>query len=487
MTKVLQTKPVQDEGWNPLPDRTVPKSKRALVTIACSLVIGTLAITVLVGWQIHSIPLMCLVPGFITMKVNTAIAFLACAIALPLTLGKHRSLAAWPAACAGLLGAATLFEYVKGDLGIDEFLFKDPYSAHFPGRMAPITALNFIMVSLAVIVLACRKRDASQLGFAVLGFSSLFAVLGYAYGVPLLYGSSRYTAMALHTGASFLLLALGGLAASSDGGLLALIWIEGPSTYLVRRLFPASVLIPALVGLIILRNPISTIDPRLAAALIVILNIVLFSLMVLRSSLTVYRLQNDKHKAESLSKVDSLTQVLNRRGLELAIDHEFMRWQRFKTGFSLVMIDIDHFKSINDQHGHLMGDAVLQKLSAAWRTQTRAVDLLARYGGEEFVLISLGSNLNGAFSIAEKLRAASLEVSTAEFGFAVSVSCGVATVGEHGACPRDLLQSVDEALYRAKSEGRNRTVRAEPQPVAQTSASLVLRDEPMAHGPRTHC
>jgi hypothetical protein len=126
------TEALQREEWNPLSDSALRKSKRALVTIACSLFIGALAITVLVGWQMHSLPLMCIVPGFITMKANTAVAFLACSIALPLTLSKHRSLAAWLAVCVGLLGTATLFEYMKGDLGIDEFIFRDPYSVHLP-------------------------------------------------------------------------------------------------------------------------------------------------------------------------------------------------------------------------------------------------------------------------------------------------------------------------------------------------------------------
>ena len=151
----------------------------------------------------------------------------------------------------------------------------------------------------------------------------------------------------------------------ATAGLLAIVWIDGVSSHLVRRLLPASVLVPALVGFVILRNPISRIDPRLAAAVIVLLNIVIFSAMVLRASLVVYRLQGAKQSAEILSKVDPLTQVLNRRGLELAIDRELMRWQRFKTKFSLVIMDIDHFKSVNDRHGHLMGDAVLQKLAEA--------------------------------------------------------------------------------------------------------------------------
>jgi diguanylate cyclase (GGDEF)-like protein len=439
----------------------VHKSGRALIVSASSLMTSGLAAMVLVGWQTHNLRLMCIVPGFITMKANTAIAFLACSLALSLAPGKHRSLADWPAACAGVIGAATLFEYLKCNLGIDEFLFTDPYSIHFPGRMAPISATNFIICSLAVILLLRGRSNASQVCFGVLGLSSLFAVLGYAYGVPLLYGSSHYTAMALHTGASFLVLALGSLAASSDGGLLAVIWIEGASKHLIGRLLPASILVPALVGFAILRNPISPIDPRLAAALIVLLNIVLFSAMVLRSAVVVHRLQVDKQKAESLSKIDALTQVLNRRGFDLVLGRELMRWQRFKTPFSLVLIDIDNFKSINDAHGHLMGDAVLQKLAAAWSKQIRGVDVLARYGGEEFVLICIGTDADGACTLADKLREASLESSTSEFGFAVSVSCGVASAGEDGISSLALLQSADGALYKAKSEGRNRTVRVD--------------------------
>lgn len=447
------------------------KSSRALVTAACSLLTCTLSLTVLLGWQIHSVRLMSVVPGFITMKANTAIAFLVCGIALYFTLGRFRSLTIWPSAGVGLLAIANLCEYMAGrNLGIDEFLFRDPYSVSFPGRMAPISATNFLITSVAFMLLSRRKSGASQVCFGVLGFSALFAVLGYAYGVPILYGSSHYTAMALHTGAGFLLLAVGGLGASSDGGLLAIIWIEGPSTHLVRRLLPASVLVPALVGFVILQNPISHIDPRLAAALIVILNIVIFSTMVLRSCLVVHRLQGDKQKADILSKVDPLTRVLNRRGFEFAIDQELMRWQRFKTTFSLVLVDIDHFKSINDRHGHLTGDAVLQKLTEAWSKQIRAVDVLARYGGEEFVLITLGTSLEGAFKAAEKLRLASLETSIVEFGFAVSISCGVATVSDHGNTRDELLRSADAALYKAKSEGRNRAVQADSTQIARAAS-----------------
>jgi len=94
--------------------------------------------------------------------------------------------------------------------------------------------------------------------------------------------------------------------------------------------------------------------------------------------------------------------------------------------------------------------------------QIRAVDMMARYGGEEIVLICHGTEGDGAFTLAEKLRETNLETSITEFGFAVSVSCGVASVGQDGTSLQALLESADGALYQAKSQGRNRTFRAAP-------------------------
>jgi hypothetical protein len=116
--------------------RIVLKSRRALIALICSLLTSVPSVVVLVGWQTHNMALMSIVPGFITMKANTAIAFLVCSLALCVTLGKYRTLAVWAAVGVGLIGAATLFEYFRSNLGIDEFFFKDPYSVHFPGRMA---------------------------------------------------------------------------------------------------------------------------------------------------------------------------------------------------------------------------------------------------------------------------------------------------------------------------------------------------------------
>ena len=454
---------------------------RNVTALACAIVVSAVAVMVLVGWQTHNLRLMCVVPGFITMKANTAFAFLACGIALLSIRSHQRFLAPSMAVLPGVIGLATLLEYGGIRFNIDEILFRDPYSAQFSGRMAHISAINFVILSLGLFLLARGKRNASQLCFAIVGFGALFAVLGYAYGVPLLYGSVRYTAMALHTGASFLILAIGGLAASSEGGVLAIIWVEDAGSHLVRRLFPASLFVPAVIGVVVLRNPLIMIDPRLAAALIVLFNILLFSAMVLSTSLTLHKMQSEKEAAEHLSQIDPLTGLLNRRALERALDLEFERWERFRAPFSVLMIDIDRFKSINDQYGHLMGDVVLQKLSAAWAKQTRGVDLLARFGGEEFVLVALGTTSQSAFTVAEKIRATTLEISNVEFGFKVTVSCGIATVGMNGASRQDLLRQADAAGYEAKAAGRNCTkiARAEapaksPQPSTKPSAAAKM-------------
>ena len=146
------------------------------------------------------------------MKPNTAIGFLFLGLALFLltSYSKNRKTqlaCAASAAAVILVGLLTLSEYLfHVDLGIDQFLFKDLVQLHYPGRMAHITAFNFCLVGLSVLLLALSEKRASisQALAATTGLSSIFAIIGYLYGVPVLYGSIEYTSMALHTGVGFL-------------------------------------------------------------------------------------------------------------------------------------------------------------------------------------------------------------------------------------------------------------------------------------------
>lgn len=151
---------------------------------------------------------------------------------------------------------------------------------------------------------------------------------------------------------------------------------------------------------------------------------------------------------------DSLTGVANRRMFEQALENEIARARRHNMPFALVMYDVDHFKEVNDTHGHDVGDDVLKGITQTVQANIRTVDLLARWGGEEFVILSPQSSIDGASVMADKLRAA---IAGQVFGRAgaVTASFGIAMY-EPGDDVASLLKKADAALYRAKQNGRNR-------------------------------
>jgi two-component system, cell cycle response regulator len=158
-----------------------------------------------------------------------------------------------------------------------------------------------------------------------------------------------------------------------------------------------------------------------------------------------------------LTTIDGLTQINNRRFFEEALEREISRCKRYTRDLSLVMIDIDHFKKINDTFGHLAGDFVLKHLASTVKAKIRREDVFARYGGEEFGLLLPELDVKGAQLMAEKVRKlVEKEVFDYETQrIPITVSMGVATLGAQ----RDsglLLKSADERLYAAKSAGRNR-------------------------------
>lgn len=169
--------------------------------------------------------------------------------------------------------------------------------------------------------------------------------------------------------------------------------------------------------------------------------------------------QSDRERYRWLANIDGLTGCLNRRAFLEKLERELDRVGRYDVELSILMIDIDRFKNINDTRGHLAGDGVLRQLGDLLRKQVRSVDLAARYGGEEFVIVLPDTNLEGALKFAERLRQSVETNEFAEAGDAikVSVSIGVASVDAGTeSMPETLIALADEALYRAKNDGRNR-------------------------------
>jgi len=158
-----------------------------------------------------------------------------------------------------------------------------------------------------------------------------------------------------------------------------------------------------------------------------------------------------------LTTVDGLTQIFNKRYFAEALDREVARASRYRRELSLVMFDLDHFKEVNDTHGHLAGDAVLKTLAHTIKIRIRTEDIFARYGGEEFAIILPEIDGHNAHQFAEKIRRI---VETTDFIFEaakipVTISMGVATLDLEEPAAAALVKRADERLYEAKAAGRN--------------------------------
>lgn len=171
------------------------------------------------------------------------------------------------------------------------------------------------------------------------------------------------------------------------------------------------------------------------------------------------------NQLRQLAQRDELTRLLNRREFKRILEEEWDRSIRFQRPFALVMVDIDHFKKINDTHGHQAGDEVLRHVASLLAGQVRTVDRVARYGGEEFALIMIETDTKGATENIKRLGVLLAEtpciIEGKSLTLDVTLSAGVATSLTDATSATDLVEAADKALYAAKKGGRNRIVQAD--------------------------
>ena len=174
----------------------------------------------------------------------------------------------------------------------------------------------------------------------------------------------------------------------------------------------------------------------------------------------VEELKKELEGLKQAAKTDMLTGLLNRRGFEAAMTKAMDKSVRTSAPLSVILSDIDHFKRINDNYGHLIGDNVLKMLSKLLQEHIKGKDIAARFGGEEFILVLPETNLEGAFMLAEqirlKLRSMRWRTKAGERMGAITMSLGVSQF-KGGDTLESLVDRADNALYQAKSQGRNKT------------------------------
>lgn len=173
--------------------------------------------------------------------------------------------------------------------------------------------------------------------------------------------------------------------------------------------------------------------------------------------------QHAQAQLELLATTDPLTRLYNRRKFEELLSHELERCRRHTSDFAVILFDVDHFKRVNDQHGHDVGDAVLEFFADIVRAQLRKSDVVARWGGEEFIALVPDADADTALAIADKLRRT---VQAGQFPRQqkVSISLGI-SLARRTDTIASLIKRADEALYRAKQEGRNRVILETPEEV----------------------
>ncbi len=186
----------------------------------------------------------------------------------------------------------------------------------------------------------------------------------------------------------------------------------------------------------------------------IVTTVMLLALIYFFTTKLLKKLADARMHIEKIAITDELTGLFNRRHLLSRFTQEFEQGKRLQTDLSCILVDIDHFKSVNDHFGHLAGDEVLKEISRLFMSIVRAYDIVGRYGGEEFLIILPDSKLEQAWNFAERMRMKVKETVIADV--AVTISLGVTSLQESDSSIDDLIRRADDALYVAKNAGRDR-------------------------------
>ena len=184
-----------------------------------------------------------------------------------------------------------------------------------------------------------------------------------------------------------------------------------------------------------------------------------FNILAHQFALALRRIKLYKN-LEQLAVTDSLTNVYTRRYFLERFDEEIKRAENKKIKLSFLILDVDHFKMVNDQYGHLTGDYVLKEIGQIIKENIREIDIAGRYGGEEFAIVLPETDLEGSILVAERIRKTTEQrlIKAYDTSLSITLSIGISTYPSNGKQAEELIDKADWALYRAKAQGRNSVV-----------------------------
>jgi diguanylate cyclase (GGDEF)-like protein len=475
-----------------------------LVSRVAAVLVMLVGASVLAGWTFNVPALKSIAPNLVSMTANTALClsvtgwvlFVQGAAASKLSSKRIGNLLALFAVA---ISSLSLLEYITNlDFGIDEFLFVDDTraTADHPGRMAPVTAISLLFCNLALL-LAPHSRVSRYLAIAVL-FLGALATIGYLFGVSSLYQVIGYASVAVHTAVSLMLISLGILASRPQHGMLAIILSDTAGGEMARRLLWMIPLMSVVLNWLVLQGETTTFyDNRFGLAISCVGGIALSwgvilmiahrlhladsqrqqalqQLTALNSSLerrVIKRTQeltfaNEKlakeiserkqaeEKVYQLSLTDELSGLLNRRGFLLLAEQALKTARRAQTELTLIYVDLDGLKRVNDELGHQAGDTMIVETAQLLRVSFRESDLIGRLGGDEFALLAISTD-------SPEFMLARLQDSLVQFNKIGSLPYPLSfSVGHVQCLPLeekslfDLLADADRCMYLQKQDRR---------------------------------
>lgn len=434
-----------------------------MVTSFAPVALILLGVVVLsLGWWGENRRFTSFVPDFPTMKANTAICTALLGFCLyAMRRRRHRSLLL--SACGVLvISGLTIVEHLAGiDFGIDELLARDPWSAVSPGRMSLATS-GSIYIAGALMLAARSWPKTLPLAFDLLymcGFAlPLLALFAYLVDPSGLFEVGPFSSKSVPTTVALIAfyVCLGLLVDSA--GLVGCLTRNSRGGRWFRMMILPVTIIPGTLGLL-LENAV--VNEQIGVAF----GMSLFSLAagyitVMALGWGALRLD----QADDTALFDFLTRVRNRRAFDSRMARTELRGHRRHAEISLLILDIDHFKRVNDTLGHGAGDAVLKEFVYRVELCLRVSDVIYRYGGEEFVVLADNLDASGAQALAERICERIRERPVAVSGVNVPLTCsiGISTPSDDEHDLYACLRRADEALYSAKDQGRDRVVLKSP-------------------------